>query len=82
MVVASPRIRAVAARGDNDFVETRQIGDMIRFGLAKARSRVSPVDGADELRVEGKTSIFVALMLLGFRLTLLPLTDAHCGSVP
>ena len=37
---------------------------MIGFRPAKAWCRVSPIDGADELRVESKASILVALMLL------------------
>jgi len=64
MIRASPPIRPISARRDHELVEARQIGDVIRFRPAKARTGVSPVDGADELRVESKPSIFVAPMFL------------------
>ena len=38
MIRASPRIRPISARRDHEFVEARQICDVIRFRPAKART--------------------------------------------
>jgi hypothetical protein len=51
------RIHAISTGSDNMAIKAWQVSDVIGFWPTKARARISPIDGADMMRVKVKPSV-------------------------